>query len=178
MLPARGHVGTRTIVACLPQRDGDSLVHVSKLPMEPSPEFSAEEVMYYILEGLKHNDFPEIDAGLKRCFAFSNNMCRSAVGGDDSRAGGTTVEHFIKYASNPTFQSLVRCEKYEREDMNFLPSSPTRGALATQIAHITTKNGDKRRFLWTLEQERRPPQQGCWLIRQCLYTKNAFLETI
>jgi hypothetical protein len=32
--------------------------------------------------------------------------------------------------------------------------------------------------LWTLQQERRPPRQGCWLIHEVLYVKNAFELTL
>jgi hypothetical protein len=31
-----------------------------------------------------------------------------------------------------------------------------------------------RRFLWTLQKERRPPRQDCWLVHEVLFTKNAF----
>jgi hypothetical protein len=34
------------------------------------------------------------------------------------------------------------------------------------------------RFLWTLQQERRPPYQNCWFIHEVLYTKNAYHHTI
>eukprot|EP00960_Hanusia_phi_P046370 757768-Hanusia_phi.AAC.8 len=136
----RGGIRVGTAIACSSQLGDEKIQHDRKIPMEPRPDFSAEEVMHFILEGLKYNDFPEVDSGLKRCFAFSNSMCRSAVGGDEGRAGGTTVEHFIKYASNPTFQSLVNCESYKQEEMNFLPPSPTRGALATQV----NDRGDER----------------------------------
>eukprot|EP00538_Stauroneis_constricta_P001043 CAMPEP_0119558376 /NCGR_PEP_ID=MMETSP1352-20130426/10748_1 /TAXON_ID=265584 /ORGANISM="Stauroneis constricta, Strain CCMP1120" /LENGTH=295 /DNA_ID=CAMNT_0007605721 /DNA_START=63 /DNA_END=950 /DNA_ORIENTATION=+ len=35
-----------------------------------------------------------------------------------------------------------------------------------------------RRFLWTLQQERRPPRQNCWLVHEVLFTKNAYDLTL
>lgn len=35
----------------------------------------------------------------------------------------------------------------------------------------------KRRFLWTLQKEVRPPRQDCWLVHEVLFTKNAFHQT-
>jgi hypothetical protein len=106
-------------------------------------------------------------------------MCRAAVGGDGvSRAGGASFEDFVKYAQNPTFQSMVGCTGFERQPVNVIPGSETRGALATQLVRITDTKGKLRPFLWTLQQERRPPRQGCWLVRECLYVENAILQTI
>jgi hypothetical protein len=35
----------------------------------------------------------------------------------------------------------------------------------------------KKTFLWTLQKERRPPRQDCWLVHEVLYKRNAFLQT-
>lgn len=40
------------------------------------------------------------------------------------------------------------------------------------------KDGGGRTFLWTLQQERRPPRQGCWIIHEVIYVKNAFQLTL
>jgi hypothetical protein len=36
----------------------------------------------------------------------------------------------------------------------------------------------KRKFLWTLQKERRPPRQDCWLVHEVLFTKNAWQQTM
>ena len=33
------------------------------------------------------------------------------------------------------------------------------------------------KFLWTLQKERRPPRQNCWLVHEVLFTKNAGMLT-
>jgi hypothetical protein len=35
----------------------------------------------------------------------------------------------------------------------------------------------KRRFLWTLQKEIRPPRQNCWLVHEVLCTQNAMHQT-
>ena len=40
---------------------------------------------------------------------------------------------------------------------------------------ISTSNANK--FLWTLQKERRPPRQDCWLIHEVLFVENAFKLT-
>ncbi len=44
---------------------------------------------------------------------------------------------------------------------------------------IMVENVDegKRRFLWTLQKELRPPRQNCWLVHEVLFTKNAIHQT-
>jgi hypothetical protein len=37
---------------------------------------------------------------------------------------------------------------------------------------------ESRLFLWTLQQERRPPRQDCWLVHEVLYVENAYLQTL
>lgn len=34
------------------------------------------------------------------------------------------------------------------------------------------------RFLWTMQKERRPPRQNCWLVHEVLFVNNAFSQTM
>jgi len=60
------------------------------------------------------------------------------------------------------------------------------GAAATSVEKNEDddeEDGDEdkhggRKFLWTLQKERRPPRQGCWIIHEVLYVKNAFQQTL
>ena len=36
----------------------------------------------------------------------------------------------------------------------------------------------KQRFLWTLQQERRPPRQDCWLVHEVMFVENAGMLTV
>ncbi len=56
----------------------------------------------------------------------------------------------------------------------------TRGAMKTVLISVTPNNVDlkERRFLWTLQKERRPPRQGCWLVHECIAVENSFAMTL
>jgi len=130
------------------------------------------------------------DAGLEVCFHFSNDRCRAAIGG--------SLDNFNEYASNPTFDYLINCESWKILSVGpAIEGTQHRGSMQTvlmtartekQTESENTKDETKasrkadddggRRFLWTLQQERRPPRQGCWMVHEVLYTKNAYLQTI
>jgi hypothetical protein len=42
------------------------------------------------------------------------------------------------------------------------------------IPPSSTNSKSSNRFLWTLQKERRPPRQNCWLVHEVLFVKNAF----
>lgn len=43
--------------------------------------------------------------------------------------------------------------------------------------HLMPFDDGTRRFLWTLQKERRPPRQNCWLVHEVLCTKYSFQQT-
>jgi hypothetical protein len=137
----------------------------------PDPKLSPEDVVRTCMDALQRNDFPEINSGLATCYAFSNDMCRAAV--------GASVEDFCKYARNPVFQTMVNSDRWDAAPVSIVGSAtPTRGAMATQMVHVTSKEGMRRSFLWTLQQERRPPNAGAWLVWQCLAKDMAICLTV
>ena len=103
-------------------------------------------------------------------FDFHSDMCRAAVGG--------SLADFLKYARNPTFAQLVDHESWSGKLGNRIPATQTRGALTTTMVTVQTNRGQERKFLWTLQQQRRPPDQGCWLVHECLYVENAIEQTL
>lgn len=56
----------------------------------------------------------------------------------------------------------------------------TRGVMKTVLISVTPCDVKlkERKFLWTLQKERRPPLQGCWLIHECIAVDNAFTITL
>jgi hypothetical protein len=50
--------------------------------------------------------------------------------------------------------------------------------MQTVLMAANASSKEPRTFLWTLQQERRPPLQGCWIIHEVLYVKNAYAQTI
>ena len=94
-------------------------------------------------------------------------------------------------------QPLLRCSAFDIGEPKFIPGTPTRGALATYVVTAWDRatafrhhSGFERRTsledCWfaerteqvhfTLQQERRPPLQGCWLVKEILPLRLQFLD--
>lgn len=118
------------------------------------------------------------DAGLEVCFNFSSDRCQAALGG--------SLEKFKQYATNPVFGYLVNCCDYEVVSVGpVIAGTLTRGAMQTVLLDAIQSPADgerhrkkeNRRFLWTMQKERRPPRQDCWIIHEVIYVENAYLLT-
>ena len=163
------------------------------LPTAPSPELPPEGVALAVCRGLQHNDVPTPGAGLARCFAFMTFECRASV---TARQGARTPERFAQFASIPGFAALVGCSAVDipsRPTM-FEAVPPTRGAMASLVVRVRERALGRRfasgferfddggasdaadseppprehRLRVVLEQQRRPPSAGCWLVREVL----------
>lgn len=78
---------------------------------------------------------------------------------------GLTVQDALKVAEEsqrkrPTFEERLRQREIEATG---------------EVGEVV--NDGKIRYLWTLQKERRPPRQDCWLVHEVLFTKNAFQQT-
>ncbi len=188
----------------------------SDLLPNPNPALRAVDVVTACMDAFVENRHDNT-IGLDVCFAFSNDRCRAAIGGN--------INEFYQYAINPTFTYLTSCVSYSIISigpiingtahrgsmqtilMEVIPSITTSMTLSASPQYQSKRNtvpalptpkrkdltnkdhqallGQKaaaltppRRFLWTLQQERRPPLQNCWMIHEVLYTKNAFQQTM
>ena len=56
----------------------------------------------------------------------------------------------------------------------------TRGAMKTILVSVLPRdpNLKERRFLWTMQKERRPPKQGCWLVHECISIENPLYDML
>jgi hypothetical protein len=151
----------------------------------PDPSLSAVDVVSACMNTFLDE---QAEAGLEVCFHFSSDRCRAATGG--------SLSEFSSYAQNPTFQYLTtHCKSWQLVSVGpIIPGTPHRGSMQTVLievynnrlaskessnAALVSKTApNNRRFLWTLQQERRPPLQGCWMIHEVLYTKNAWQQTL
>jgi hypothetical protein len=137
----------------------------------PHPDLSATDVVAICMNTLVER---KDGGGLEVCFHFSSDTCRAAVGG--------SLDNFADYANNPVFGFLVKCSDWKTISVgSMITGTPIRGAMQTVLTDAiqpaeSTKPGDDpaRRFLWTLQQERRPPRQGYWVVHSVVYVKNAF----
>eukprot|EP00961_Rhodomonas_salina_P012152 163420-Rhodomonas_salina.1 len=103
----------------------DNAADVMSLPMHPDPNMKPEDVILALVRGLQVNSagwlrawpcpiltvyvvLPEPDSGLRRCFEFSCDMCKAAVGGVESRAGGARCAAKSKPNTASVVQSVLR----------------------------------------------------------------------
>lgn len=138
----------------------------------PHRDYTAPDVVQMCMETMTRNDEPYNNAGLEVCWNFSSDRCRAARGG--------SLEMFIEYAHNPIFASMVNALEWQVVSTGpLIQGTTTRGAMQTVLVNVQPqKGGEARRFLWTLQQERRPPRQGCWLVWECLAVENAYSHTL
>ena len=140
------------------------------LPHGPSPDLSPHDVVVACMVALQESDVPEeverngVDWGHRYQWKFFNGMVRANWGGD--------VDEFVREEKNNP-NGLANCDWFEtdEESISHIPGTPTRGAIAKMVVAVRCRDGvpmESRKFLWTLQQERRPPQTGCWLISSVL----------
>lgn len=138
--------------------------------ISPQADMTALEAVTICMGALMQNDRPRENAGLETCFNFSSDRCRASLGG--------SLEAFVQYASNPTFGSMTNANGYSVLNVGpLIAAGTTRGQMQTVLVQVTPAEGDERKFLWTMQQERRPPRQGFWLVHECIFVENSFALT-
>ena len=172
----------------------DSLAVLS-LPHEPDPDLAPDGVVHAVCRGLQHDDKPEPNTGLSRLYRFSTYELRSALTRRENRVDDSEAR-FVQYADSPALIVLLDCHSFElTQPPKIIAGTQTRGALATQIVLVREERGFRWKsgyerpadqvgtlteelYLFTLEQQRRPPLAGCWLIKELLSgAQHAFRET-
>jgi hypothetical protein len=171
-----------------------TLRHAAAAHRFPSPDLDAETVALLICRSLQWIDYPTPGAGLERCFDFFTFECRSRV---TARQGAQTVERFCEYGNlAPALQPFIGARRIvvgSGDDVTFTKEQPPlRGALASfpvvihgaNILALQYASGMNRtgvaaappitNMVVRLEQQRRPPNQGCWLVREILDARHAF----
>lgn len=148
---------------------GNRPVEYTDFLPQPNQRFEAIDIVHSCLSVLLDSK----DAGLEVCFNFSSDRCRAAL--------GSSLERFREYATNPVFGYLVNCSDYKIVSIGpEIAGTVTRGAMRTVLMDAISVNPqgkehtEERRFLWTLQKERRPPWQDCWMIHEVIYVRNAF----
>lgn len=71
----------------------------------------------------------------------------------------------------PTIEERMRAREQRERDLHLIDKEDGAGDFMNKEAD------GKKTFLWTLQKERRPPRQDCWLVHEVLYQRNAFLQT-
>ena len=162
----------------------DELASLS-LPVEPSTALTPQDVSVAVFRGLQHNAVPSENTGLRRAFNFCTWECRKAI---TARQGADTIDRFLEYApTSPSVMPFINAVEVEvvvpEGGITVTPGTPTRGALSfVRVDAFTSKleaaSPDASlvptSFQVQLQQQRRPPMQGVWLITAITDVRYAF----
>jgi hypothetical protein len=152
-------------------------------PREPCKTFSAEHVARCCLRSLQFVDHPYPSSGLCRIFPFLTWECIRAV---TARSELLDTEAFCKHAAlSPVLQPFMGATRIELDatDCTVCPGTKNRGDIVS--FHVTVYGAEVLAFqhksglirdrvspgpprvdmVMRLEQMRRPPLTGCWLIK-------------
>lgn len=158
-------------------------------PISPDPAHTPYHIAISTCRSLQLVDYPTKSSGLERCFPLFTWECRKTV---TARRGGDTVENFVKHGEfSPALQPFMGATKIELGEGTLTPGTATRGALVSFPAIIygadvlgfqhpsgiiRDRVGPPKvtKMVIRLEEGRRPPMQGCWLVREVLDVNFAF----
>ena len=162
---------------------GADALTVLSLPGEPSPHLSPLDIVHALCRGLQHVHLPSEHDGLRRVYAFASYECRMAL---TTRKGAVSgVERFVETAE---LHTLPGCLNFALGAATVIDGTQTRGAIATVPVDVSDavpfrgpsgfelspppgeQQGDVRteRYRFQLQQERRPPLEGCWMVTSIL----------
>lgn len=145
-----------------------SRIEYDDLLPNPNPVHTAIDVVTLCMDSLQTRSHNE---GLEVCFHFSSDYLKAPFSG--------SLEKFVQHATNPVFASLVESTEWEIISVGpIIPGTNTRGDMQTILMECKSQKEKPRQFLWTIQKERRPPRQNCWLVHECLFVKNAYQLTM
>lgn len=161
-----------------------------KVPPKPHPKLDPMDIATLTCRSLQFVDYPSPNAGLERCFSFFTHDCRALV---TARQGAKSVERFVKWGqSAPALQPFMGASRVIIGDGTYTAAKPPlRGALVSypisiesaSILSVRHQSGMNRvgvaappitKMVLRLEQQRRPPNQSCWLVKEILDVRHAF----
>lgn len=129
---------------------------------EPRPELAPEDIPPLLMEALRFNDFPDVDAGLTSVWAFSgdttrhifqNNFTDFVISAHDTARDFATSFYGVAMYGN-SWEMETPINRVGGQD----------GWIATQIMKTISSDGRMRRWQWELRKHRRPPSLGCWYV--------------
>ena len=178
------------------------VIEYNDLLPQPHPDLSAVDVVNICMSKLSEDS----TEGLETCFAFSSDQCRAAIGGSITEFIKYAENPPFKYLvackgrgenswqickigpvisgtrNRGSLQTVLMTVEGElsspASDSSVSPTGRTQEVSPAVSASQDSQKIGNHQFLWTLQQERRPPLQGCWFIHEILYTKHSFSLTL
>lgn len=159
------------------------------------------------MDALLQNENPRKNAGLEVCFDFSSDRCRAALGGNIENfilyASNPTfgsmmnANEYIVLSVGPIILATMTRGAMQTVLVKVTPSKGDHRTLLWYVCRAAWStctinampcfllNRSPQRIFETspmqhrrtMQQERRPPRQGLWLVHECIFVENAFALT-
>jgi len=116
--------------------------------LKPSPNYSPRYVVRIQLQALADNDHPYRNAGIEVAFRFASLANKIATG---------PLERFIQMVQNPVYRPMLN------HQAAFYGELQVRGNQAAQVVILTTPNGERVGYFFTLSRQVGGPCHDCWM---------------
>lgn len=128
----------------------------------PRAQLPPQNIPSLLMEALKCNDIPALDAGLNSMWDFAGGNTQYIF--DYNRTSFIESAHETASEFPTSFYGVaINGKSWEMESpLNRVGGS--NGWIATQVMKTISSDGRMRRWQWELRQNRRPPDLGVWLV--------------
>ena len=133
------------------QESAEALRQISLSGRQPDPIHSPEDVIRFQLEALAQNDTPYKNAGIELVFRFASPSNKRSTG---------PFERFVRIVNHPVYQPLINHqlahygEIWRNDD----------GDKAAQLVMLTSPDGERVGYLFTLSKQVGESYEDCWMI--------------
>lgn len=124
-----------------------SAVHATDM-VSPSPDIEPADVIAIQLNGLKYNDLPEADSGIRQTWAFAHPRNRAVTG---------PLPRFSMMLKGPAFAMMLNHASHEI----ILKESGEKWRKFDVLMAVA--NGDIMQFVWIVEQATEGRYVDCWM---------------
>ena len=116
--------------------------------LKPSPNYSPGDVIRIQLQALADNDHPYRNAGIEVAFRFASPVNKIATG---------PLERFIQMVHNPVYRPMLN------HKAAFYGELHAKSNQAAQVVILTTPNGERVGYFFTLSRQKGGPCHDCWM---------------
>ena len=114
----------------------------------PDPRLTPEEVVGVVLDALRTNDRPTPDHGIAVTFAFSSPANREATG---------PLDRFTALVRSDPYRLMLNHRSVDRGALRVV------GSVARERVVLTTENGTRVAYVFTLSRQAAGPYKDCWM---------------
>ena len=114
----------------------------------PNPDIAPAEVIAIQLNGLKHNDSPETDAGIRQTWEFAHPRNRAMTG---------PLKRFTTMLKGPGYDVMLNHASHE-----IVPANSGEGWRQFDV-FMETEDGEVMQFAWIVEKVTDGRYKNCWM---------------